>query len=47
MSSVVSLADTRIPQANLFCEYFYPVDLLLKCHASELFEFTDSTMYQG
>lgn len=38
MISVASLADSRIPQANLFCEYFPDIDLLLRCHVIELFE---------
>lgn len=38
MSSVVSLADSCIPLANLFCEYFPPIDLLLKCQVIEPFE---------
>lgn len=38
MISVTSLADSRIPQANFFCEYFPDIDLLLRCHVIELFE---------
>lgn len=38
MISVAALADSCIPWANLFCEYFPAIDLLLKCHIIELFE---------
>lgn len=38
MISVASLADSGIPQANLFCEYFPAVDRLLKRHVLEPFD---------
>lgn len=38
MSSVASFADSCIPQANKFWEYFPAIDLLLNCHVIELFE---------
>ena len=38
MISVASLADSCIPWASLFREYFPAIDLLLKCHVIELFE---------